>query len=97
MSDENFDMELERQREFMEGLIRKQMEELEKQTLLRTRGNLHYRLCSVAGGNNPPITQLETMWHRINHGEGVPGFGKPRDWSDLERIDAELAKRQAGR
>jgi hypothetical protein len=103
MSDETFDAEFESLRHHLEAkfskLLDEKIAELEKKTLLRLRGQPHCRLCNrhfELGGDNPPISEAEEMWHEVNHGERMQGVATPRNWSDVENLVAQLKKRRGG-
>ena len=73
-------------------------QELERKQLLRLRGQPYCRICQLAeiGQPDPPFSDDERIFHRTNHGEAMQNVPRPRNWPDVERIDAEQ-KRRAGR
>jgi hypothetical protein len=101
MSD-NFDEEIERVRLHLEKkmteLVDERFKELERKQLLRLRGQQYCRICqnNVGIELEPPASDDEYMFHRTNHGDAMQNVPRPRNWPDVERIDAEQKKR-AGR
>lgn len=73
------------------------LEYLEKQTLLRLRGEEYCRICKSGGKKgsprNPPLSKLERTFCKANHGLGgrkPKSSGKkqrlPLDWEEVERL-----------
>lgn len=102
MAADQFDEEFERLRTYLEKklttLVESKFQELERKELLRLRAPSHCRIChgaEIGPKVDPPFSDDERLFHLTNHGDGIPGFERPRNWPDVERI-AEAVKKARG-
>jgi hypothetical protein len=105
MPEENFDIELDSVKAYLEGKIKAEVEkatkDLEKRMLVRTLGQQYCRLCHGAVNLNPPPSDIEALWHEGNHGNalppdrsrGLPGLPSALDWNAWENATKERRRK----
>ena len=102
MPDDNFDEEFERVFNELKTLkarcdhLEKELIDSERRALLITGGHGICRVCIVNSAGiiaDPPITENETKFHSVNHGQQMPNHASARSWKMVEEMVAEDKKR----